>query len=263
MHEDGGNGDHSSGGAVASEAELVVGLAQVGLAADAPGAMTACHDSLDHDAGSGQCRVAGDDAGPLVAKHDRVADERGVNLTANDLQIGAAQPDQIRPDHCFSRRRDGCRAGGQAHVTRLHDNQRVVSVARVVAIAHPAGAADAVGGAHAVSDPAGSLSGYRGPPRISLTRSAVRLTAWPSSLIRQAGRSPLIPVTLTAPATAPSWPKYAAPRQKMPSASSSSSMAKPLLRTRARFSSSDARSVMVWPVRFRRPVWVHTSRTCS
>ena len=38
----------------------------------------------------------------------------------------------------------------------------------------------------------------------------------------------MIPVTLTAPAQEPSWPKNTAPTQKMPSASSSSSTANPL-----------------------------------
>ncbi len=48
----------------------------------------------------------------------------------------------------------------------------------------------------------------------------------------------------------------------MPSASSSSSIAKPLLRTSARLASSESTSVIVWPVRGRRPVCAHRSRTC-
>ncbi len=70
-----------------------------------------------------------------------------------------------------------------------------------------------------------------------------------------------MPVTLTAPAQLPSWPKNAAPAQNTPSASSSSSTAKPSRRDPARLSSSVSMSVMVCAVRGAMPVSAQTRRT--
>ncbi len=75
--------------------------------------------------------------------------------------------------------------------------------------------------------------------------------------------SPLMPVTLTAPAQAPSCPKNTAPTQKMPSASSSSSTAKPFALATARLASSESTLVIVRAVRRTMPVAAQIARTTS
>ena len=122
MDKRGRDGDQASGSAVAGEAELVIGLAQVRLAARASRAVAARDDALDDHA-----RAASGESPVTMPVHSwpspiGVPDERGVDLTADDLQIGAAQPDQIGPHQRVARRRDGRVAGGQDHLAgRAHD----------------------------------------------------------------------------------------------------------------------------------------------
>ena len=81
-------------GARSREADLVVGLADVRRAGAAVGAVAARDDPFGHAAHAGRdarhvLAHRLDDARPFVAEHERVADERGVDLR-QQLEVGAA-----------------------------------------------------------------------------------------------------------------------------------------------------------------------------
>src|SRR5262249_12913072 len=147
-------------------------------------------------------------------------------------QVGAAQPDKVGFDEQLPGTSRNRPSGFKPHVPGARDRQRHPRATPRSSLARPARAdtarADTAPADTAPADTArahtadlavpGSAcygSERRPPPSKSETLLAERRTVLPSSFIRHAGKSPLMPVTLTAPAHDPSCPKNAAPTQKM------------------------------------------------
>src|SRR5207249_1905449 len=104
VHEPSGDKDLVARPSFTGEAKLVIGLANVRLARLAAPARPAGHDALRHTADPGpEILDAGtdglDSARPLVPQRERIADVRGVNVPAQELQVRAAKPAVRRPHH--------------------------------------------------------------------------------------------------------------------------------------------------------------------
>src|SRR3982074_1230151 len=97
MHQPGGGYEQLGHRPIAYEPELVVGLAQVGLAGGAGCTVSARdHPFDDHViAGLDACSAArlDDNATPLVTDNDGVSDEAGVDAAVDYVEVGTADPD--------------------------------------------------------------------------------------------------------------------------------------------------------------------------
>src|SRR5204863_2733417 len=100
---------------LAREAELVIGVADVRRAGATARTVAARDDALRDAARPGL--EAGhaladrlDDARPLVAERERIADERRIHLASEQLEVGAAETAPRRADQDLARPRLELRA---------------------------------------------------------------------------------------------------------------------------------------------------------
>ena len=178
-----------AGATLARKAELVVDLTGVGLPCETVRALPAGDNAL------GDAAVAGrdvtdavadrlDGSRPLVPERERIRDERGIDISLPQFEVGAAQAAIRRPNDDLPW--PGCerRSFEDADRARLRHDER--------AAGHPLD-----------SDVAKPKAPTRGAPSCSETLAACPATVSPIWWTRQAGRSSLIPVTLIAPMHSP------------------------------------------------------------
>ena len=131
VHDLGGQQQLVGGGAGPGEADLVVGQAQVGVAAHALRADPVGDDALgDHRLARRQRGHARPDrldhAGPLVPGHQRIAHVGGVDDPVEQLEVGPADADVGRAGDHLARSGDERGHVPQRDDARLGDDERAV-----------------------------------------------------------------------------------------------------------------------------------------